>query len=251
MNAYANTRNLPGQDGTSAVVAPGSTFGELGPRQIWAAVSEGGQGLRGNFLRGRGAVFLSRSRVARVCPSSLVPFSRTPQSVRYGRISKSFRGGRIPGSAIASLAAGPDRYPIVDAGMWQLWHTGWMHNRVRMVVASFLVKHLRQLDARRGVVLGHPGGRGSREQHAGMAVDGPDVGRMRPGYFRVFAPVLQGERFDGDGDHVRRWVPELASLPLEHLHAPLGGSGVCAVPRAGPTWGELSEAIGGSRDRPE
>jgi deoxyribodipyrimidine photo-lyase len=115
---------------------------------------------------------------------------------------------------------GQTGYPIVDAGMRQLWHTGWMHNRVRMVVASFLVKHLR-LSWTHGAAwfwdtlvdadlasntLGW-------QWSAGCGADAAP-------YFRVFAPVLQGAKFDGAGDYVRRWVPELARMPAENIHAP-------------------------------
>ena len=104
--------------------------------------------------------------------------------------------------------------------MRQLWHTGWMHNRVRMIVASFLVKHLRLpwtsgaewfwdtlVDADLASnTLGW-------QWTAGCGADAAP-------YFRVFAPVLQGRKFDPDGTYVRHWVPELAKLPAEFIHAP-------------------------------
>jgi deoxyribodipyrimidine photo-lyase len=106
--------------------------------------------------------------------------------------------------------------------MRQLWQTGWMHNRVRMIVASFLVKHLR-LPWTAGLAwfddtlvdadlanntLGW-------QWSAGCGADAAP-------YFRIFAPVLQGQKFDREGRYVRRWVPELARLPDKHLHAPWG-----------------------------
>jgi deoxyribodipyrimidine photo-lyase len=124
------------------------------------------------------------------------------------------------GKKLQAWRRGRTGYPIVDAGMRQLWATGWMHNRVRMIVASFLVKHLR-LPWQRGAAwfwdtlvdadlaqntLGW-------QWSAGCGADAAP-------YFRVFAPVLQGMKFDGDGAYVRRWVPELAKLPDEYLHAP-------------------------------
>jgi deoxyribodipyrimidine photo-lyase len=111
-------------------------------------------------------------------------------------------------------------YPLVDAGMRELWTTGWMHNRVRMVVASFLVKHL-LIGWQRGAAwfwdtlvdadlasntLGW-------QWTAGCGADAAP-------YFRVFNPVTQGEKFDPNGDYVRRWVPELAALPPEWIHKP-------------------------------
>ena len=101
-------------------------------------------------------------------------------------------------------------YPIVDAGMRELWHTGVMHNRVRMVVASFLVKHL-LIDWREGeawfwdtLVDADPGSNPANWQW--VAGSGADAAP----YFRIFNPILQGEKFDPEGDYVRRWVPEIA-----------------------------------------
>ena len=111
-------------------------------------------------------------------------------------------------------------YPIVDAGMRELWHTGVMHNRVRMVVASFLVKHL-LIDWRCGeqwfwdtLVDADAGSNPANWQW--VAGSGADAAP----YFRVFNPILQGEKFDPDGVYVRRWVPELRQLPDKLIHQP-------------------------------
>lgn len=111
-------------------------------------------------------------------------------------------------------------YPLVDAGMRELWATGTMHNRVRMVVASFLVKHLLQ-DWRAGeawfwdtLVDACPAANPANWQW--VAGSGADAAP----YFRIFNPVTQGEKFDPLGDYVRRWVPELARLPKRWVHAP-------------------------------
>jgi deoxyribodipyrimidine photo-lyase len=102
----------------------------------------------------------------------------------------------------------------------RFWQTGWQHNRVRMIAASVLVKHLLQpWNEGAEVVLGHPRRRRPRREHHGLAMGGRLRRRRRP-YFRVFNPVLQGEKFDPDGDYVRRWVPELAKLPAEWIHQP-------------------------------
>jgi deoxyribodipyrimidine photo-lyase len=111
-------------------------------------------------------------------------------------------------------------YPIVDAGMRQLWRTGWMHNRVRMIAASFLVKDL-LVSWQRGAAW-----------FADTLVDADlanntlgwqwtaGCGADAAPYFRVFNPVLQGNKFDPEGAYVRRWVPELGRLPNDVLHAP-------------------------------
>jgi deoxyribodipyrimidine photo-lyase len=111
-------------------------------------------------------------------------------------------------------------YPIVDAGMRELWATGWMHNRVRMVAASFLIKHL-LIDWRSGekwfwdtLVDADPANNPANWQW--VAGSGADAAP----YFRIFNPILQGEKFDPNGDYVRRWVPELARLPSKRIHKP-------------------------------
>ena len=114
--------------------------------------------------------------------------------------------------AVEAWQRGRTGYPIVDAGMRQLWTTGWMHNRVRMIVASFLVKDL-LIDWRVGerwfwdtlVDADLANNAAGWQWVAGSGADAEP-------YFRVFNPVLQGEKFDPDGDYVRRWVPELAGL---------------------------------------
>ena len=111
-------------------------------------------------------------------------------------------------------------YPLVDAGMRELWKTGWMHNRVRMVTASFLVKHLR-IDWRQGeawfwdtlVDADLASNAASWQWVAGSGADAAP-------YFRIFNPVTQGEKFDPDGVYVRTWCPELANLPNAYIHAP-------------------------------
>jgi len=115
---------------------------------------------------------------------------------------------------------GQTGYPIVDAGMRQLWRSGWMHNRVRMITASFLVKHLLQpwqegeawfwdtlVDADLAA------NSASWQWVAGCGADAAP-------YFRIFNPVLQGEKFDPEGAYIRAWCPELAKLPARFIHKP-------------------------------
>ena len=115
---------------------------------------------------------------------------------------------------------GKTGYPIVDAGMRELWHTGYMHNRVRMIVASFLTKDL-LIDWRLGaswfldtlVDADLASNSASWQWVAGSGADAAP-------YFRIFNPVLQGEKFDPAGDYVKQWVPELTSVPAQWIHKP-------------------------------
>ncbi len=147
---------------------------------------------------------------------------------------------------LAAWRDGRTGVPIVDAGMRQLATTGWMHNRVRMVVGSFLVKHLLihwtegERHFRRLLLDGDvPQNVGNWQWVAGTGADAAP-------YFRVFNPVRQGERFDPDGAYVRRWVPELADVPPEHVHAPweLG-----PLERSGLDYPEPIVGIDEGRDR--
>jgi deoxyribodipyrimidine photo-lyase len=127
---------------------------------------------------------------------------------------------RADPEALRAWQRGETGYPLVDAGMRELWHTGFMHNRVRMVVASFLVKHL-LIDWREGeawfwdtlVDADEASNPASWQWVAGSGADAAP-------YFRIFNPVLQGQKFDPQGDYVRRWVPDLARLPGASIHAP-------------------------------
>ena len=111
-------------------------------------------------------------------------------------------------------------YPIVDAGMRELWRTGWMHNRVRMITASFLIKDL-MIDWREGerwfwdtLVDADPANNPASWQW--VAGSGADAAP----FFRIFNPVLQGEKFDPHGGYVRHYVPEIAGLPDRYIHRP-------------------------------
>ncbi|OUS44591.1 DNA photolyase, FAD-binding/Cryptochrome [Ostreococcus tauri] len=123
-------------------------------------------------------------------------------------------------NAFDAWTKGQTGYPMVDAGMRQLWQTGWMHNRVRMIVASFLTKHL-LLPWQDGeawfwdtLVDADPANNAASWQWtAGSGADAAP-------YFRVFNPISQGSKFDETGDYVRRFCPELKDLPDKYLHAP-------------------------------
>ncbi len=219
MEGYADARNRPDLDGTS-MLSPWLHFGELSPRQVWAAVAAQSKE-SGVFPPSNGArVFLSEIGWREFAHHLLFHFPHTPERPLRAEFANFPWAADAGGAKLRAWQLGQTGYPIVDAGMRQLWHTGWMHNRVRMVVASFLVKHLR-LPWTHGAAwfwdtlvdadlasntLGW-------QWSAGCGADAAP-------YFRIFAPVLQGMKFDSAGDYVRRWVPELAKLPAENIHAP-------------------------------
>lgn len=219
MEAYSDHRDLPGEPGTSRL-SPHFHFGEIGPRQVWTAVQALSKD-SGVFPPNKGAqVFLNEVGWREFAHHLLFHFPRTPTAPLREDFNR-FPWAEDPaGKKLRAWQRGRTGYPIVDAGMRELWHTGWMHNRVRMITASFLVKHLR-LPWQRGAewfwdtlvdadlaqnTLGW-------QWSAGCGADAAP-------YFRIFAPVTQGERFDSAGDYVRRWVPEIAKLPDKFLHAP-------------------------------
>ncbi|HEY4302225.1 MAG TPA: deoxyribodipyrimidine photo-lyase [Candidatus Didemnitutus sp.] len=210
-------RDRPCHGGTSAL-SPHLHFGEIGPRQIWAAVKALSRD-SGVFPSGRGAqVFLKELGWREFAYHLLWHFPRTPTEPLRERFA-AFPWQRDI-AARRAWQRGRTGYPIVDAGMRQLWAAGWMHNRARMIVASFLVKHLRH-SWREGAAwfwetlvdadlanntLGW-------QWSAGCGADAAP-------YFRIFNPVRQGRKFDPGGTYVRRWVPELARLPAEYIHEP-------------------------------
>jgi deoxyribodipyrimidine photo-lyase len=217
MDGYGEQRNRPDTDGTSAL-SPHLHFGEVGPRQIWAAVRTAAKG-SGIFPPSRGAqVFLSEVGWREFAHHLLYHFPQTVDAPLRTEFA-AFPWRSDPGQ-LRAWQRGRTGYPIVDAGMRQLWATGWMHNRVRMIVASFLVKHLR-ISWQAGAAwfwdtlvdadlanntLGW-------QWTAGCGADAAP-------YFRIFNPMLQGEKFDPAGGYVRRWVPELAGLPDTFIHRP-------------------------------
>lgn len=236
MEDYADGRNLPDRDGTSRL-SPWLHFGELSPRQVWAAVQARSKE-SGVFPPSNGArVFLSEIGWREFAHHLLFHFPHTPEQPLRAEFAKFPWADDQGGRKLRAWQRGRTGYPIVDAGMRQLWRTGWMHNRVRMVVASFLMKHLR-LNWTDGAAwfwdtlvdadlanntLGW-------QWSAGCGADAAP-------YFRVFAPVLQGLKFDGDGAYVRRWVPELAKLPAKYIHAPWEAPAE-VLAKAGVTLGE-------------
>jgi len=207
---YADTRNLPSVDGSSRL-SPHLHFGELSPAQVWHALADEG-GSVGTFLGEIGWRDYAQTVIL--------------QYPDYGTANARPAFDRLPwrsdAAARADLRAwqqGRTGYPIVDAGMRQLWATGWMHNRVRMITASFLIKHL-LIDWREGerwfwdclVDADYASNAVNWQWTAGSGVDS----NMFP---RIMAPLTQSPKFEA-ADYIRRWVPELGKLSDEAIHDP-------------------------------
>ncbi len=219
VHRYDDDRNRPDLDGTSGL-SPHLHWGEIGPRQIVAAVRALGREAGTDPASNGARVFLSEVGWREFAHHLLFHFEHTPERPLRPDFERFPWAEDADGAKLEAWRRGRTGYPIVDAGMRQLWATGWMHNRVRMIAASFLVKHLR---------LPWQGGAAwfwDTLVDADLASNtlgwqwSAGCGADAAPYFRIFAPVTQGERFDPAGDYVRRWVPEIARLPDAFLQAP-------------------------------
>lgn len=216
-SGYADTRNRPDLDTTSRL-SPHLHFGEISPRQIVYAAQHA---LDSNDFGVKQADFdVLRSEIGWRDFSHQLLFSQ--ENLALTNIQRNFDAfpWREDNAGLEAWKRGMTGYPLVDAGMRQLWSIGFMHNRVRMVAASFLIKHL-LVDWRVGerwfwdtLVDADPANNAASWQW--VAGSGADAAP----YYRIFNPVAQGERFDPNGDYVRRWVPELAKLPGKTIHRP-------------------------------
>jgi deoxyribodipyrimidine photo-lyase len=193
-------------------LSPHLHFGEISIRQVWHGLLD--RRTSAESLR----VFASELGWREFAHHLLFHFPHTPeQPLRKQFADFPWKSDR---DNLRAWQRGRTGYPIVDAGMRELWHTGWMHNRVRMIVASFLVKDL-LIPWQEGAAwfwdtlvdadlanntLGW-------QWTAGCGADAAP-------YFRIFNPVSQGERFDPNGDYVRRWIPEIHALPNKWIHKP-------------------------------
>ena len=218
LTEYAVSRDLPDREGTSRL-SPHLHFGEIGIRESWAAL-KGRLASVDRDVDARASLFAwQRQLIWREFAHHLiVHFPHTP--VRPLRPSFAAFPWRKDAKGLKAWQQGRTGYPYVDAGMRQLWATGWMHNRVRMAAASFLVKHL-LLPWQAGAqwfwdTLVDADLAQNTLGWQWVAGSGADAAP----YFRIFHPVTQGERFDAQGDYIRRWVPELAGLDARWIHRP-------------------------------
>jgi deoxyribodipyrimidine photo-lyase len=212
---YDKMRDVPGEDGTSRL-SPHLHFGEVSPVQCWhAALAATGSAGKPSAGLDR---FLKELVWREFSYHLLVHWPGLPEEP-FRPAFASYPWQRSE-TALEAWRRGRTGYPLVDAGMRQLWATGWMHNRVRMVVASFLVKHLlipwQEGEAWFWDTLVDADLASNAASWQWVAGSGADAAP----YFRIFNPVSQGEKFDPRGDYIRAWVPELAQLSAPYVHAP-------------------------------
>lgn len=207
---YKEGRNFMAQDNVSRL-SPRLHFGEISPNQVWhAAKAQGDNADIDHFCSELGWREFSYHLLYH-----FPTLPRTPLQERFESFPWIYND-----TYLDAWKRGQTGYPVVDAAMRELWQTGYMHNRARMIVGSFLVKHL--------LLHWHAGedwfwdclvdadlanNSASWQWIAGCGADAAP-------YFRIFNPVMQGEKFDPDGDYVRRYVPELSKLPDKYLHKP-------------------------------
>ena len=214
-NDYAEGRDQPGKTGTSRL-SPHLHFGEISPRQVWIAAH--GASAMGDLNEGARDKFLAEIGWREFNHYLLFHFPTLPTA--------NFKPGfdrfawQEDAEGLKAWQRGLTGYPMVDAGMRELWATGWMHNRVRMITASFLIKHLlihwREGEAWFWDTLLDADLANNAAGWQWTAGTGADASP----YFRIFNPFSQGEKFDPKGDYIRRWVPELARLPNKVIHRP-------------------------------
>jgi deoxyribodipyrimidine photo-lyase len=212
---YAKSRDRLDQTGTSRL-SPHLAFGEISPAACWRAAtavlnesSASDQSIE---------TFLKEIAWREFCYSLLFHHPKMPDEPLREEFA-AFKWSTTS-AELKAWQTGMTGYPVVDAGMRELWATGYMHNRARMIVASFLAKHL-LLPWTAGeawfwdtlVDADLANNAANWQWVAGCGADAAP-------YFRIFNPVLQGEKFDPSGDYVRRWVPELARLSTDEIHAP-------------------------------
>lgn len=208
---YDRRRNLPSVEGSSRL-SPHLHFGEVSPATVWHRTADAG---------GSVDIFLSELGWRDYAQNIILQFpdygSRSARAAFDTDLP--WRSGSEADADLAAWQQGRTGYPIVDAGMRQLWATGWMHNRVRMIAASFLIKHL-LIDWRRGeqwfwdtlVDADYASNAVNWQWVAGSGVDS----NMFP---RIMAPLTQSEKFDAAA-YIRQWVPELANLTEPAIHDP-------------------------------
>ena len=206
---YKSGRDFPLKDATSRL-SPHLRFGELSLNTVWQAAEY--------FAEEKAAPFTRQLVWKEFSTELLYQVPKLPSKAfkpEYDRMP-----WRDDPKGLKAWKRGMTGYPLVDAGMRELWQTGYMHNRVRMVVASFLIKDL-LIDWREGLkwfgqTLLDADDANNAASWQWVAGSGADAAP----YFRIFNPVRQSEKFDPKGDYIRKWVPEISGLPKDEIHAP-------------------------------
>lgn len=212
---YKKNRDCPGKEGTSKL-SPHLHFGEISPWTIWRAVEIAK--LDASCDLHSAQHFLSELGWREFSYHLLYHLPTLPKE-NFRKVFDAFPW-QTDDTALNCWKKGETGYPIIDAGMRELWATGFMHNRVRMIVASFLTKDL-LIDWRLGadwfldtlVDADLANNSAAWQWVAGCGADAAP-------YFRIFNPVLQSEKFDPNGDYIRQWVPELAKINNQYIHKP-------------------------------
>lgn len=215
---YAEGRDLPARHGTSRL-SPHLHFGEITPRQILHALQARAERVDAR-RRPDPEPYLRELGWREFAHHLIYHFPHTPTENFNARFD-AFHWAESDPAALRRWQQGRTGIPLVDAGMRELWHTGWMHNRVRMIAASFLTKNLRQH--------WHHGARWFWDTLVDADLANNTLGWQwvagcgadAAPYFRVFNPYTQAAKFDPEASYLKRWLPELAALPARLLHEPL------------------------------
>jgi len=217
LSRYVEGRDIPSADSVS-LLSPYLAWGEISVRAIWYSAKRLNETDTGEYMHSSIDAFFRQLIWREFAYHQLIHF---PEML-HAPLREKFKVFPWQGSdeEFAKWQKGLTGYPLVDAGMRELWETGVMHNRVRMVVASFLVKHLLiswvegsewfnetlvDFDAANNAM--------GWQWVAGSGIDAAP-------YFRIFNPILQSQKFDPDGIYIRKWVPELAKIPSKYIHEP-------------------------------
>jgi deoxyribodipyrimidine photo-lyase len=212
---YQEDRDRPDRMGTSRL-SPYLHFGEISPVRIWHEVKQ--HISKNNRASESGMAYLRELGWRDFSTHLLYNWPDLPEAP-FRKEFKHFTWKKNK-KALLAWQKGQTGFPIIDAGMRELWQTGWMHNRVRMIVASFLVKHLlihwKEGEAWFWDTLVDADLANNAASWQWVAGSGADAAP----YFRVFNPILQGKKFDPDGDYVRKWIPELKNVSTKYIHEP-------------------------------